>query len=177
MTETMVSSLEVTPPGLSRLWPQLVAQSGDGRGDTSPTALPGTDTMNAGRKTHVESPHLLHVSEPSSGPLTSKSPTSTSTSLSRTRGLVGRLHDCRPSHRGNRRCNDSIFSPSSLGKMRCSGYDICHDTTSTTGVTSVGGSLPTSSPSLTSRRSHGTSNPSGARVMKHFGHTLRGFRQ
>jgi hypothetical protein len=44
--------------------------------------------MNADRKTHVESPHLLCVFGPSSGPLTSKSPTSTSTSLSRTRGWL-----------------------------------------------------------------------------------------
>jgi hypothetical protein len=55
--------------------------------------------------------------------------------------------------------------------MHCSGYDICQDTTSMIGTTSVGVSLPTSRPSLTSQRSHGTSNPSGARVMKHFGRT------
>jgi hypothetical protein len=33
-------------------------------------------------------PRLLHVYGPSSGPLTSKSPTSTSTSLSRTQGWL-----------------------------------------------------------------------------------------
>jgi hypothetical protein len=99
MTGTTVSHPEVTPPELSRLRPQLVAQSGDGRGDTSLTPLPGTDTMNTGRKTHMESLCLLRVSGPSNGPLTSKSPTSTSTSLSRTRGLVGRLHDRRPGRR------------------------------------------------------------------------------
>jgi hypothetical protein len=54
--------------------------------------------------------------------------------------------------------------------------DIYRDTASTIGATSVGGSSPTSSPSLTSRHRHGTSNPSGARAMKHFGHTSRGFR-
>jgi hypothetical protein len=86
------------------------AQTGDGRDNTSPTPLPGTDAMNTDRKTHVEYLRLLHVSRPSSGPLTSKSPTSTSTSLSRTRGLVGHLHDRRPGHRGNRRCDDNIFS-------------------------------------------------------------------
>jgi len=48
-------------------------------------AATGTGTMNVERKTHVESSCLLCISEPSSGPLTSKSPTSTSTSLSRTR--------------------------------------------------------------------------------------------
>jgi hypothetical protein len=95
---------------VSWLRPQLVAQSRDGRGDISPTALPRTDTMNAGRKTHMESPRLLRVSGPPSGPLTSKSPTSISTSLSRTRGLVGCLHDRRLGRRGNRRHNDNIFS-------------------------------------------------------------------
>jgi hypothetical protein len=86
MTGTTASRPEVTPPELSRLQPQLVAQSRDGRGDTSPTPLLEIDTMNAGRKTHAESPRLLRVSGPSSGPLTSKSPTSTRTSLSRTLG-------------------------------------------------------------------------------------------
>jgi hypothetical protein len=42
--------------------------------------------------------------------LTSKSPTSTSTSLSRTQGLVGRLHDRCPGRRGNKISNDSIFA-------------------------------------------------------------------
>jgi hypothetical protein len=41
MTGTTASQLEVTPPELSRMWPQLVAQSGDGRDDTLPTPLPG----------------------------------------------------------------------------------------------------------------------------------------
>jgi hypothetical protein len=52
----------------------------------------------------------------------------------------------------------------------------CHDTASTIGVTSVDVSLPTFSPSPTSRRSHETSNPSGVGAMKHFGRTSRGFR-
>jgi hypothetical protein len=110
MTGTTASRLEVTPPELSRLWPQLVARSGDGRDDTPPTPLPRTDIMNDDKKTHVESPRLLRVSGPSSGPLTLKSPTLTSTSLSRTWGLVGRLHDRRSGRRGNRRRNDSIFA-------------------------------------------------------------------
>ncbi|KAL5677062.1 hypothetical protein ACJX0J_013193, partial [Zea mays] len=46
--------------------------------------------------------------------------------------------------------------------MRCSGYDIYPDTASTTGETSVDVSPPTSSPSPTSQRNHGTSNPSSA---------------
>jgi hypothetical protein len=54
MIGTMVSRLEVTPPELSRLQPQPVARSGDSRDDTSLTPLPGTDTMNVNRKTHVE---------------------------------------------------------------------------------------------------------------------------
>jgi hypothetical protein len=37
MTGTMASRLEVTPPELSRLRPQLMARSGDGRDDTPPT--------------------------------------------------------------------------------------------------------------------------------------------
>jgi hypothetical protein len=86
MTETTTSQLEVTPPELSQLRPQLVVQSRDGQDITPPTPLPGTDIMNADRKTHAESLRLLHVFGPSSGPQTSKSPTSISTSLSRTRG-------------------------------------------------------------------------------------------
>jgi hypothetical protein len=65
MIGTMAFRLEVTPPELSRLQPQPVARSGDGRDDTSPTPLPGTDTMNVDRKTHVEYPRLLRVSGPS----------------------------------------------------------------------------------------------------------------
>jgi hypothetical protein len=87
MIGTMASLPEAMPLELSRLRPQLVARSGDGRGDTSLTPLPGTDIMNTDRKTHVEYPRLLRVSGPFSGPLTSKSPTSISTSLSRTRGV------------------------------------------------------------------------------------------
>jgi hypothetical protein len=85
MIGTMASRLEVTPPKLSRLQPQLVARSGDGQDDTSLTPLLGTDTMNVDRKTHVEYSRLLRVSGPSSGPQTSRSPTLTSTGLSRTR--------------------------------------------------------------------------------------------
>jgi hypothetical protein len=68
MIRTMASRLEVTPPELSQLQPQLVARSGDGRDDTSPTPLPGTDTMNADTKTHVEYPRILRISGPFSGP-------------------------------------------------------------------------------------------------------------
>jgi hypothetical protein len=67
MAGTMASQLEATPPELSWLRPQLVARSMDGRDDASPTPLPGTDTMNTDRKTHVGYPHLLRVSGPSSG--------------------------------------------------------------------------------------------------------------
>jgi hypothetical protein len=75
---------EVRPPGLSRQQLQLAARPGDGRGSTSITPLPRTDIIIVDRRTHVEYRHSLHVSGPFSGPLTSKSPTSTSTSLSRT---------------------------------------------------------------------------------------------
>jgi hypothetical protein len=93
---------EVRPPGLSRQQLQLVAQLGDGRGSTSTTPLPRTDTTTVDRRTRAEYRRLLHVSGPFSGPLTSRSPTSTSTSLSRTQeagwpsipllpGLLGQL--------------------------------------------------------------------------------------
>jgi hypothetical protein len=76
---------EVRPPGLSRQRLQLVARPGDDRGSTSVTPLPRTDITIVDRRTHVEYQHSLRVSGPFSGPLTSKSPMSTSTSLSRTR--------------------------------------------------------------------------------------------
>jgi hypothetical protein len=80
----MASLYEVRPLGLSRQRLQLAAQPGDGRGSTSATPLLGTDTTIVDRRTHVEYLRSLHVSRPFSGPQTSKSPTSTSTSLSRT---------------------------------------------------------------------------------------------
>jgi hypothetical protein len=85
MIEITTSLREVRPPELS--WQQLqpAARPGDGRGTTSTTPLPGTDIIIVDRRTHVEYRRSLHVSGPFSGPLTSKSPTSTSTSLSRTR--------------------------------------------------------------------------------------------
>jgi hypothetical protein len=76
---------EVRPPELSRQQLQPAAQPGDGRGTTSTTPLPGTDIIIVDRRTHLEYRCLLHVLGPFSGPLTSKSPTSTSMSLSRTR--------------------------------------------------------------------------------------------
>jgi hypothetical protein len=85
MTRIMASLHEVRLLGLSRQRLQLEAQPGDGRGSTSATPLPGTDTTIVDRRTHVEYLCSLHVSGPFSGPQTSKSPTSTNTSLSRTR--------------------------------------------------------------------------------------------
>jgi hypothetical protein len=85
MTGITVSRPEVVPLELSRLRLWLVAHSGDGRDDTQLTPLPVTDITNADRKTHAESPRLLRVSRTSSAPPTSRSPTSTSTSPSRTR--------------------------------------------------------------------------------------------
>jgi hypothetical protein len=41
----------VAPPELSRLQPQLVACSGDGRDDILPTPLPRTSDTNTGRRT------------------------------------------------------------------------------------------------------------------------------
>jgi hypothetical protein len=75
---------EVRPPELSRQHLQSAARPRDGRGTTSIAPLPGTDII-VDRRTHVEYRRSLHISGPFSGPLTSKSPTLTSTSLSRTR--------------------------------------------------------------------------------------------
>jgi hypothetical protein len=85
MTGITASLHEVRPPGLSRQRLQLAARPGDGRGSTSATPLPGTDTTIIDRRTRLEYQCSLHVLGPFSGPLTSKSPTSISTSLSRTR--------------------------------------------------------------------------------------------
>jgi hypothetical protein len=85
MIGIMASVREVRPPGLNRRQPQLAAQPGDGRGSTSTTPLPRTDTTIIDRKTRVEYRLSLHVSGPFNGPLTSRSPTSTNRSLSRTR--------------------------------------------------------------------------------------------
>jgi hypothetical protein len=63
---------EVRPLELSRQRLQLVA-------------LPGTDTTVVYMKTRVECLRSLRVSGPFNGPQTSRSPTSTNTSLSRTR--------------------------------------------------------------------------------------------
>jgi hypothetical protein len=79
------SLCEVRPPELNRQRLRPAARPGDGRGTTSTTPLPGTDIIIIDRRTHVEYRRSLCVSGPFSGPLTSKSPTSTSTSLSRTR--------------------------------------------------------------------------------------------
>jgi hypothetical protein len=84
MIGIMASLRKVRPPGLSRQQPQLATQPGDGRGSTSTTPLLRTDTTIVNRKTHVEYWRSLHVSGPFNGPLTSRCPTSTNTSLSRT---------------------------------------------------------------------------------------------
>jgi hypothetical protein len=76
---------EVKPPELSQQRLQPTTRPGDGRGTTSTTPLPETDFIIVDERTHVEYRRSLHVSRPFSGPLTSKSPMSTSTSLSRTR--------------------------------------------------------------------------------------------
>jgi hypothetical protein len=85
MIGIMASLHEVRPPGLSRQQLQLAARPGDGRGSTSTTPLPRTDTTIVDRRIRVEYRRLLHISRLFSGPLTSRSPTSTSTSPSRTR--------------------------------------------------------------------------------------------
>jgi hypothetical protein len=85
MIGIMASLSEVRPPGLSRQQLQLAARPRDGRGSTSITPLPGTDTTIVDRRIRVEYRRLLYVLGPFSGPLTSRSPMSTSTSPSRTR--------------------------------------------------------------------------------------------
>jgi hypothetical protein len=84
MIGTTASLREVRPPELSRQRLRPVARPGDGRGTTSTTPHPGTDIIIVDNRTHVGYRRSLHVSGPSSGPLTSKSPTWTSTNLSRT---------------------------------------------------------------------------------------------
>jgi hypothetical protein len=76
---------EVRPPRLNRQQLQLAARPGDGRGSTSTTPLLGTDTTIVDGRTRVEYRRSPRVSGSFSGPLTSRSPTSTSTNLSRTR--------------------------------------------------------------------------------------------
>jgi hypothetical protein len=83
MIGTTASQREVRPPELSRQRLRQAAQPEDGRGTTSTTLLPGTDITIVDRRTRVEYQRSPHISGPFSGPLTSKSPTSTSTSLSR----------------------------------------------------------------------------------------------
>jgi hypothetical protein len=80
---TTTSRHEVMPLELSRQWLQLVAQPGDGQDSTSATPLPGTGTTIVDKRTRVEYLRLLRVLGPSSGPQTSKSPTSTNTSPTR----------------------------------------------------------------------------------------------
>jgi hypothetical protein len=85
MTGTTASLRGVRPPEPSRQRLRLVARPGDGRGTTTTTPLLGTDIIIDDRRTCVEYRRSLHASGPFNGPLTSKSPTLTSTSLSRIR--------------------------------------------------------------------------------------------
>jgi hypothetical protein len=85
MIGTTMSLHGVRPPELSQRQLQPAARPGDGRGTTTTTPLPGADIIIADRRTRVGCQHSLHVLGPFNGPLTSRSPTSTSTSLSRIR--------------------------------------------------------------------------------------------
>jgi hypothetical protein len=85
MTGTTASLRGVRPPELSRQRLRLVARPGDSRGTTTTTPLPRTDIIIDDRRTHVEYRHSLRTLGPFNAPLTLKSPTSTSTSLSRIR--------------------------------------------------------------------------------------------
>jgi hypothetical protein len=64
MIGIMTSLREVRPPELSQQQLQLAARPEDGRGSTSTTPLPGTDTTIVDRRIRVEYRHLLHVSGP-----------------------------------------------------------------------------------------------------------------
>jgi hypothetical protein len=110
MIETTVSLCGVRSPELSRQRLRPAAQPGDGRGTTTTTPLPGIDIIIADRRTHVEYRRSLHVLGPFNGPLTSKSPTSTSTSLSRIWEAGWPSTPRRPSHWGDRRCDDHILA-------------------------------------------------------------------
>jgi hypothetical protein len=83
MIGTTTSLHGVRPPELSRQRLRLVARPGDGRGTTTTTPFPGINIIIDDRRTRVEYWRSLHASGPFNGPLTSKSPTSTSTSLRR----------------------------------------------------------------------------------------------
>jgi hypothetical protein len=85
MTGTTASLRGVRPRELSQQRLRLVARPGDGRGTMTTTPLLGTGIIIDDRRTHVEYRHSLRALGPFNGPLTSKSPTSTSTSLSRIR--------------------------------------------------------------------------------------------
>jgi hypothetical protein len=85
MTGITTSLHGARPPELSQQRLRLVARPRDGRGTMTTTPLPETDIIIDDRRTCVEYRLSLHDSGPFSGPLTSKSPTSTSTSLSRIR--------------------------------------------------------------------------------------------
>jgi hypothetical protein len=85
MTRITASLRGVKPPELSRQRLRLVARPRDDRGTMTTTPLPRTDIIIDDRRTSVEYQHSLHASGPFNGPLTSKSPMSTSTSLSRIR--------------------------------------------------------------------------------------------
>jgi hypothetical protein len=82
-TGTTTSQLEVRPSEPSRQRPRLVEPPGDGRGTTTTTPLPGTDTVPDDKKTRVECQLLLHALGPFNGPLTSRYPMSTNMNLSR----------------------------------------------------------------------------------------------
>jgi hypothetical protein len=85
MTGITTSRHGVRPPELSRQRLRLVAPPEDGRGTTTTTPLLGTDIIIDDKKTPMEYQRLLHASGPFSGPLISRSPTSTNMNLSRIR--------------------------------------------------------------------------------------------
>jgi hypothetical protein len=83
MTGIMASRHGARPPELSQQRLRLVAPPRDDRGTTTTTPLPGTDIIIDDKKTPVEYQRSLHGSGPFSGPITSRSPTSTNMNLSK----------------------------------------------------------------------------------------------
>jgi hypothetical protein len=86
-TGIMASQLKARPPELSRQRPQLAAPPGGGRGTTTTTPLPGTDSIPDGRRTRAECLLLPHALGPSNGLPTSRYPMSTNMNLSKTQGV------------------------------------------------------------------------------------------
>jgi hypothetical protein len=159
----------------SRLRPRLVAHSGDGRDDILPTPLPGTTSRMPTRR-HVWS---LHAYSASPGhPVAPNFKISNIDKYEPKKDPGGWLAVYTIAARAARATEDimTAYLPIVLGQdalqwLRHLRRHCINDWSDFSRRF-----IANSSPSLTSRCSHGTSNPSGARAMKHSVHTSRGFR-